>query len=264
MDKEKNADRFTGFADIYEKARPSVPLYPIRVICGYLGKDPEMVVDMGCGTGLSSTVWSSVAKQIVGIEPSGDMLKIAKAKSSDKLRFIQAFSDDTTLPDNFADVVVCSQSFHWMEPVATLKEVNRILRYGGVFATIDCDWPPVTVWQAEKAYSEFNRKAKEIESSYPEIKNTFVRYSKENHLKNIQNCGYFRYCRELLFSNTEKCSAQRFVNIILSQGSVQTILKIMPEKIEKDIEAFKSCIFDLYKDSEFNIDFCYRMRIGIK
>lgn len=260
---EKNAQRFTGFAEVYEKARPSVPLCPVRVICSYLGKKPETVVDLGCGTGLSTTVWESAADRVVGIEPSGDMIAIARQKTCENAEFIQAYADNTTLPDNFADVAVCSQSFHWMEPVATLKEVNRILKPGGVFATIDCDWPPVTLWQAEKAYMTLYRKVKDIESTAA-INSTFVRYSKNNHLKNIQNSGYFRYSREILFSNTEKCTAKRFVNIILSQGSLQAILKRSPALIQNDIKAFTDTINSIYGDSEFDIDFCYRMRIGIK
>ena len=51
--KQNNADRFSGFADIYENARPKVPRYPVDVICRYLGRAPRLVVDMGCGTGLS-------------------------------------------------------------------------------------------------------------------------------------------------------------------------------------------------------------------
>lgn len=262
--KEKNADRFTGFADLYENARPSVPEYPVRILCAYLGRTPDTVVDLGCGTGLSTAVWQSVAHNVVGIEPSGDMLAGAQRKNLDHVRFIQAFSDDTTLPDRSADIVVCSQSFHWMEPTATLREVNRILKPGGVFATIDCDWPPVTLWQAEKAYMTLYEKVREIERDTPEISGSFHRYDKENHLKNIRESGYFRYARELVFANTEKCTAERLIGILLSQGSLQAILKRIPERIESDIAVFSEAIRSLFGGREFEIDFCYRMRVGIK
>lgn len=262
--RDKNAERFNGFADIYDKARPVVPKYPVKLICKYLGKAPDTVVDLGCGTGLSTVAWKSAAHSVIGIEPSGDMLSAARMKSSDNVKFVQAFSDDTSLPDDFADVVVCSQSFHWMEPTATLSEVNRILKTGGVFATIDCDWPPVTLWRAERAYMTLYGRVADIEKNEPDINSTFVRYSKDGHLKNIRSSGYFRYSRELLFSNTEKCTVERFINLILSQGSLQTILKRAPELISSDVEAFEDTVRSIFGEEVFDIDFCYRMRIGIK
>lgn len=73
----KNANRFTGFADIYENARPSMPLQPVNIIKKYLGRNPEIVVDLGCGTGLSTVAWKGNCKNVIGIEPNGDMLSIA-------------------------------------------------------------------------------------------------------------------------------------------------------------------------------------------
>ncbi len=262
--KQNNADRFLGFADIYENARPKVPLYPIEVICRYLGKAPRVVVDMGCGTGLSTEIWQDVAEKIIGIEPSDDMRGIAEKKSGEKISFVKAFSDSTGLEDECADVVVCSQSFHWMEPRSTLKEINRILNNNGIFATIDCDWPPVTKWEAEKAYARLYDRVKEIEAQVPEIRESFIRYSKDKHLENIIKSGYFVYARELLFSNTEACTKERFCNIILSQGSTQAILTKCPELIEKQLAEFKEAINFCFGDEPFDIEFCYRMRIGVK
>ncbi len=262
--KQNNADRFLGFADIYENSRPKVPQYPVDVICRYLGRKPKLVVDMGCGTGLSSEIWQEVSDKIIGIEPSDDMRSIAEKKANSKMSFINAFSDCTGLEDSCADAVVCSQSFHWMEPKSTLKEVDRILKSSGVFAVIDCDWPPVSKWEAEKAYMQLYSKVMEIESQVPEIKDSFTRYPKDKHLENIIQSGYFTYARELLFCNTESCTKERFCNIILSQGSTQAILKKYPELIEKQLSEFYGVINSCFDSEPFSIEFCYRMRIGIK
>lgn len=69
----KNADRFSGFADIYDKARSAVLLYPVKIICKYLGKRPDTVVDLGCGTGLSTVIWDGNCTRVIGIEPSADI-----------------------------------------------------------------------------------------------------------------------------------------------------------------------------------------------
>lgn len=262
--KQSNADRFSGFADVYENSRPKMPKYPVDVICRYLGKAPQLVVDMGCGTGLSTDIWQEVGNKIIGVEPNDEMRGIAEKKANSKMTFIKAFSDNTGLEDCCADAVVCSQSFHWMEPISTLKEVNRILKSGGVFATVDCDWPPVAKWEAEKAYMQLYGRLLEIESQVPEVKDTFLRYSKDKHLENIIGSGYFTYAREILFSNTEECTKERFCNIILSQGSTQAILKKCPELIEKELNIFYKAIDSCFDKEPFDIDFCYRMRIGVK
>lgn len=262
--KQNNADRFSGFADVYESARPKVPKYPIDVICRYLGRNPQLVVDMGCGTGLSSEIWQEVSGKVIGIEPNDEMRGIAEKKATSKMRFIKAFSDSTGLDECCADAVVCSQSFHWMEPTSTLKEVNRILKSGGVFATIDCDWPPVAKWEAENAYMRLYGKVLEIESQVPDIKDSFIRYSKDKHLENIKQSGYFAYAREVLFCNAEKCTKERFCNILLSQGSTQAILKKCPELIEKELDIFYGTIDSCFDKEPFDIEFCYRMRIGVK
>ena len=134
---QKNADRFTGFADVYDEARPSMPQYPLQVLQRYLGRRPTMVVDLGCGTGLSTAVWVGRCDTVVGVDPSTDMLAVASSRQLPGATFVRAFAHQTGLPDGCADVAVCSQSFHWMEPKSTLREVGRILQPGGVFATVD-------------------------------------------------------------------------------------------------------------------------------
>lgn len=261
-----NAERFRGFADIYDKARPKCPDKAKEILLRYLGDNPSLVVDIGCGTGLSTTIWSEASSKVIGIEPSIDMINLAKEKSSslDNVAFISAFSDNTGLENNCADVITCSQSFHWMNPDTTLNEVSRILKKGGGFAVYDCDWPPVCNWEAELEYNKFTAKVNDIESTHPGIRDSFVRWEKDRHLTNIKNSGKFRYVREIVFSNSEKCNAQRFIAIALSQGGVQAIIRANINEINPYLTAFEEKILDIFGNAEYDIDFCYRMRIGIK
>ncbi|MGL4106975.1 class I SAM-dependent methyltransferase [Clostridium sp. LP20] len=261
-----NAERFKGFADVYDSARPKCPEKVQWIILKYLEKTPSLVVDLGCGTGLSTRVWSEVANKVIGIEPSADMIKIAREKSLnlDNVEFLSGFSDNTGLEDNSADIITCSQSFHWMNPETTLNEVSRILKKGGIFAVYDCDWPPVCNWEAELEYKKLFKKVNEIESTYPELKEKYFRWDKNNHLSNIKNMGNFRYVREIIFSNTESCNAERFIRISLSQGGLQAILKANIEEFKPFFNSYKERVIDIFGDDEFEIDFCYRMRIGVK
>lgn len=262
---EKNADRFLGFADVYDNNRPSVPKQAVDIIVRYLGKAPGNVVDIGCGTGLSVAAWDGRCGHVTGIDPSDDMLAVARLKENEHLSFIKAFSHDTGLPAEYADAVVCSQSFHWMNPQDTLREVDRILRCGGAFAAIDCDWPPVCGLKAEMAYAALFNKVRIIEEENADVRHTFTRWNKEDHLNNIRSSGYFRYSREIVFSSVEQCSAERFIGLAMSQGSLQTILKLHPELIENDYRHFCKAVYASFEEDAINeMTFCYRMRIGIK
>ena len=58
MGLDANAERFTGFADLYDTVRPTPPLALAEVLRSYAGGAPvRQVVDLGSGTGLS-TRWA--------------------------------------------------------------------------------------------------------------------------------------------------------------------------------------------------------------
>ncbi len=72
-----NSDRFLGFADIYDNARPKSPEKVKEILLRYLvGKSPSVVVDLGCGTGLSTIIWSDISNKVIDVEPSNDMIKL--------------------------------------------------------------------------------------------------------------------------------------------------------------------------------------------
>lgn len=258
------SERFMGFADIYEEARPRVPEYPAELLCRYLGHRPQTVVDLGCGTGLSTAVWERYADRVIGIEPSGDMLAVAGGKANGVLTFQQGTGEATGLPDWTAELVVCSQAFHWMEPAAALREVNRILKPGGIFAAVDYDWPPVMNWRVEQAFHQLRGKIREVEASLPGAPDAGVRRPKDRHLANIRDSGYFAYTREVLFSHEEPCTRERLKRMMLSQSGVQAILRTCPDCIRGELEAFAGAVEAGYGDDGFEITLCYRMRVGIK
>ena len=266
IDAHKNAGRFQGFAGLYNSTRPACPKYVVDVLTRYLGRPPQTVVDMGCGTGLSTLVWQEAADKIIGIEPNEDMLAqaILNSEQMQNIEFICAFSDKTGLESNIADIITCSQSFHWMEPESTLQEVARLLKSGGVFAAYDCDWPPVCGSAAvEKAYNILIEKEDEIEAAFPEYKEAFIQYPKDKHLDNIRRSRHFQYAREIVFANIESCDADRYYNVALSQGGIQTILKKNPSLVEKELSAFRTVVDSFFAHGILQIDFCYRMRLGV-
>ena len=156
MDLAPNAERFSGFADLYDRVRPTPPPVLADIVCTYAAVDRPEVVDLGSGSGLSTRWIASWASSVIGVEPSADMRAVAAGRNeAPSVSFIDGWSHDTGLPDDCADVVIVSQALHWMEPGSTFGEAARLLRPGGVFAALDCDWPPsVGSARAEAAWQE--------------------------------------------------------------------------------------------------------------
>lgn len=259
-----NAQRFMGFADVYDKARPTVPQACVALLTRYLGRVPDTVVDLGSGTGLSTRAWAGACREAIGVEPSPDMIAQARRRGGQGLRFVEGYAHTTGLPDRCADIVVCSQSFHWMEPVSTLQEADRILAPGGLFATVDCDWPPVYSVEVEMAYRDLFDRVRQLEATLPGVRDSFRRFDKSHHLENIRASGRFRYTRELVLLNEEPFTPERYIGLAMSQGSLQTILKQQPETIQADLDRFCQAVRENWIPGQNTGAFCYRIRLGFK
>lgn len=107
-------------------------------------------------------------------------------------------------------------------------------------------------------------KVRVIEEEHNEICQTFHRWDKNKHLKNMIESNYFRYCREIVFDHSEDCSVERFLALAQSQGGLQTILNHAPALIEKDYLTFQKVIYKIFDKGMDKVVFCYRMRIGVK
>lgn len=266
-----NIERFNGYQQDYDRYRPEAPAIVRDVLTGYLEAPPSLVVDLGCGTGLSTFIWAGHASRIIGIEPGDDMRSVAQAKlsvmdpaASCSISFIQGFSNQIDLPSGSADLVTCSQSFHWMEPESTLREAARVLRDGGVFAAYDCDWPPVSRREIEQKYHNLIDRAEEIIGRLVPAGEQAHKYDKSKHLANIIASGEFRYTREIVFHHYENCDAERYVGLMLSQGGVQTVLRLGADDLNGEITAFRALVEDYFQGQTRQIMLCYRMRLGIK
>lgn len=184
------------------------------------------MVDLGSGTGLSTRYWADKAREVVGIEPAADMRREAEARTqAGNVSYREGLSHQTGLPDQCAQIVTCAQALHWMEPQATFDEVARILTPGGVFAAYDYDWPPTThAWEAEAAYAECMRRVREQEKT-AQPGRTVPFWDKAQHLARMRASGRFRYAKEILVHHLDHGDADRYIGLLLSQGSVMTLLK---------------------------------------
>jgi ubiquinone/menaquinone biosynthesis C-methylase UbiE len=260
-----NIERFSGFAEVYDRYRPSPPAILADILIRLAGTPfPHQVVDLGSGTGLSTRYWADRSQQVIGVEPTADMRRQAEAQTAaPNVSFREGFSHETGLSDRCADIVTCSQALHWMEPQATFEEVRRITRPGGVFAAYDYDWPPATgEWKADAAFTECMSRVKAYEKERA-LDTSVKRWDKHQHLTRMQASGCFRYTREIVVHHLDHGNAGRLFGILLSQGSVMTLLKQGLREEQLGIDRFKEIVERTLESEEQIWYWSSRVRIGI-
>jgi SAM-dependent methyltransferase len=182
-----------------------------------------------------------------------------KTTSAGNVRFVQAYAQETGLPAGAADIVTCSQSFHWMEPVATLAEAARLLRLGGVFAAYDYDWPPIVHPDVEAAFEELVRRLgmRRALRGQP-------RHTKDMHLDRIRESGHFRFVREVILHSQERGSAERVIGMALSLGPLSVMLNEGVSEEELGLAQLREAAAAALGDREVEIFLSYRVRLGVR
>jgi ubiquinone/menaquinone biosynthesis C-methylase UbiE len=117
--------RFSETVENYDRYRPTYPEALVDWTLEPFGGRAPRVLDLGCGTGISTRLFSTRAKSIVGIDPNDAMLERARAKGGAEYRKGEATK--TGLDDRSLDLVIAGQAFHWFDLEATLDELARVL-----------------------------------------------------------------------------------------------------------------------------------------
>jgi SAM-dependent methyltransferase len=291
---QAGADRFSGFAALYDDVRPTPPDELGAMLAAYVGGRPSLVVDLGCGTGSSSRWAAGWSDHVVGVEPSDDMRAVASASVPPGVEVRPGWSHETGLASGAADVVLAVQSLHWMEPATTFAEVARLLRPGGVFAAVDCDWPPsVGSAEAEAAWERCMRTMIHVASrqaggatgaarAAPVDPQELARldysaddvhrdrshagalrsWSKAGHLGGMAASGRFAWCREVVVHRVDRGDADRFVRLLQSQGDYQALRRSGLDDTTLGVDELRRTAEGALGDGSRPWWFTYRARLG--
>lgn len=108
------------------------------------------ILEVGCGTGPVCRRVAELpnAKQVVGLDPSPILLKVARELSKDLSNLTFEEGDGRTMPfddESFDIVIFHTVLCHIPHPEKALVEAYRVLRSGGYLAVFDGDYATITV-----------------------------------------------------------------------------------------------------------------------
>jgi len=119
----------------------------------------QRLLDVGCGPGTITVEFAAVLGPtglVVGVDSAAPIIELAKDKSmaaatEGRVRFEVGDIYALDFPDGHFDVVHAHQVLqHLADPVSALREMNRVVRPGGIIAVRDADYDAMT-WYPQPA-----------------------------------------------------------------------------------------------------------------
>lgn len=266
MDLKLNANRFTGkaYVSLYHRYRPEPPKEILLQCLNYLGvSKADLILDLGCGTGISTRILAEHSNKVIGLEPSNEMLSIAREETRESnISYKQGYANKIEIEANSVDIVTCSQSFHWMEPTSTLKEIDRVLKDNGVLLIYDVIWPPSVNYEYEQAYCQLFERINKLTQELNE--QIAYKWDKNKHLSSIKESNFFNYVKETYYHKSESFNPEKFIGIALSQGGLEALLKRGFNEEEIGVTKFKETVASADKIINESMIYNYRVIFGVR
>jgi SAM-dependent methyltransferase len=127
---------FDRGADTYVRGRPDFPPAAAAWLRDDLALRPgNTAIELGAGTGKFTRLLVETGANVIAVEPSVAMLERLSRELRD-VTVVRGKAQAIPLADASAHAVICAQAFHWFASAASLAEIHRVLRPGGVLGLI--------------------------------------------------------------------------------------------------------------------------------
>jgi demethylmenaquinone methyltransferase / 2-methoxy-6-polyprenyl-1,4-benzoquinol methylase len=113
-----------------------------RYLVSRLPRDGGHVLDVGTGTGLVAVELLRNGFDVTGVDQSPQMLAEARRRFGDGVELVQASAESLPFPDDAFDHLTFTYLLRYVrDPGATLGELARVVRPGGVVASLEFGVP---------------------------------------------------------------------------------------------------------------------------
>ena len=124
-------DHFSSQSEIYLKSRPTYPDELFQFLASLIPAN-NLVWDCATGNGQAAVSLAKYFKHVIATDASEQQIK--NAVSHEKVKYSVSLADNSGIESATVDLVTIASALHWMDFDAFYKEVNRVLKPGGIFA----------------------------------------------------------------------------------------------------------------------------------
>jgi demethylmenaquinone methyltransferase/2-methoxy-6-polyprenyl-1,4-benzoquinol methylase len=121
-----------------------------RFLVSRVAPDSRFVLDVATGTGLVARELerSDRASRVIGLDRSEPMLREGRHRTA-ITRLVLGRAEGLPFPDGTFDALTVTYLLRYVDdPGATLRELARVVRPGGVVASLEFGVPPNAFWRA--------------------------------------------------------------------------------------------------------------------
>jgi ubiquinone/menaquinone biosynthesis C-methylase UbiE len=138
MNDAPNADRIYGrfgrLSAAYDAARREIPSETVTYVASQLSRAHPFVLDLACGTGISTRQLAGIGVRVVGCDIDPRMVRYATGRGGAGLGYVIGRAEAIPFRDGTFDAVACFRAYHWFDPARALPEMMRVLRPDGRIA----------------------------------------------------------------------------------------------------------------------------------
>jgi SAM-dependent methyltransferase len=150
---EQTSERFRHASQYYTTGRPTYPALLIERVADLIGlRRTDRVLDLGTGPGFLAIDFAPRAGDVTAIDPSADMLGVARANAARAgvdISFVQASSYDLDAGFGQFRLVSIGRAFHWMDREDTLRRLEGLVEPDGAVVLFSDRSPdvPANAWR---------------------------------------------------------------------------------------------------------------------
>ena len=137
--------------EAYALGRPRTPEIVAKKTIEYMkARNPlpesglyDCMMDVGCGSGQSTTIFSSYFTKIIGIDPSEKQIQEAQKDNKFSNIIYEVGQAEKLMGENYVDLIASGQAIHWVDFPSFFNQCKKVLKPNGCMLLHGYDRPRI-------------------------------------------------------------------------------------------------------------------------